>query len=63
MNFVNETKNDARIFVILGESDCQLNVLEAFYNHGLFNDNVEDEYFVVGVNIDVYDKLGEFEPR
>ena len=58
ISLVNETKNDARIFVILGMSDCHLSLLEAFYNQGLFNNDLEDEYFVVGVNVDVYEKSG-----
>jgi hypothetical protein len=57
-DWINETKNDARIFIILGELDCHLGLLKAFYDHGLFTDNSEDEYFVIGVNIDVYDESG-----
>ena len=57
-DWINQTKNDARIFIILGELDCHLGLLKAFYDHGLFTDNSEDEYFVIGVNIDVYDESG-----
>ena len=57
-DWINETKNDARIFIILGELDCHLGLLKAFHDHGLFTDNSEDEYFVIGVNIDVYDESG-----
>ena len=52
--WINETKNDARIFVILGEKDCHLSLLKALYDHGLFKNNSEDEYFVIGVNSEVY---------
>ena len=57
-DWINQTKNDARIFIILGELDCHLGVLKAFFDHGLFTDNSEDEYFVIGVNIDVYEESG-----
>ena len=61
--WINETKNDARIFVILGTKDCHLSLLKALHDHGLFKDDSQDEYFVIGVNIEVYNISREYKNK
>ena len=40
---------DVRIYVVLGEQDYHLGLLEAMHQEGIFNAEKE-EYFIVGIN-------------
>ncbi len=51
---------DVRIYVLLGEGDNHLGLLEAAVAEGLFSDDDEDENFVVGVRIDPWEETGKF---
>ena len=56
--WIKETKDSARIFVIIGEADAHLGLLEAMVNENVFFSHNEDEYFVLGVRTDIWDESG-----
>ena len=53
---------DVRIYLVLGEQDYHLGLLEAMHQEGLFSAEREDEeYFVVGINSgEAWDAKGKF---
>ena len=55
-NFVKEVKTKARIFVIVGDSDAHLGLLDAMYKQNLFNKDNVDQYFVIGIYLEVWDQ-------
>ena len=50
--------SDVRIYVILGEGDNHLGLLEAAVEEALFSGQKEEEFFVVGVRIEPWEKKG-----
>ena len=60
LEWIKETFESARIFVIIGETDCHLNLLKAMDSIGLFEEDNNEKYFVIGVNSEVWDKSGKF---
>merc|ERR1712020_574250 len=51
--WIQKTKDEARIFIIVGQTDCHLNLIDAMVAEKLFDNNDNnDEYFVIGVNTD-----------
>ena len=52
-----------RIYVVLGEQDYHLGLLEAMHQEGLFGrEEKKEEYFVVGMNSgEAWDAKGESE--
>ena len=54
--WIQEVKNEARIFVIIGDSDAHLGLLNAMSNQGLFSEDILDEYFVNGIDLSVWNE-------
>ena len=51
-----------RIYVVLGEQDYHLGLLEAMHQEGLFGREEMEEYFVVGMNSgEAWDAKGKWE--
>jgi hypothetical protein len=61
INWIRETKETARIYIIVGESDTHLGLLDAMFEEDLFNENLDEEYFVIGIRADVWDPDGKFD--
>ena len=57
--WIKEVKNQARIFVIVGDSDAHLGLLNAMHKQGLFSVDNFDEYFVIGIDLSVWNEKGE----
>ena len=63
-DWISETKNSVRIYLVLGDSDTHLAMLEAMHDERLFDatgvDDANDRYyFVVGVRADAWDPNGK----
>ena len=54
--WIQEVKNQARIFLIIGDSDAHLGLLNAMSKQGLFSDDILDEYFVIGIDLSVWNE-------
>lgn len=54
VDWVRETRADVRIYVVLGEPDNHLGLLEAMDSEGLFSRDSEEEYFAVGARTDAW---------
>ena len=54
-DWVEETFENVRIYLILGESDNHLGLLDALYNKGLLQTG---KYFVIGIRADTWDIKG-----
>ena len=57
--WIKEVKTQARIFVIVGDSDAHLGLLNAMHKQGLFSVDNFDEYFVIGIDLSVWNEKGE----
>jgi len=63
--WIRQTKEEVRIYVVIGESDNHLGLLEAMHEEKLFEESSEEgqTYFVVGVRPDhAWDRRGNFLP-
>ena len=64
-DWISEIKKSVRIFLVLGDSDIHLALLEAMHEQRLFDadadvDAADRYYFVVGVRADAWDSNGTF---
>ena len=64
-DWISEIKKSVRIFLVLGDSDIHLALLEAMHEQRLFDadadvDAADRYYFVVGVRADAWDSNGKF---